>query len=372
MHKSETVKEFGPVKFRINEALTLKVERTGSLTFYYENSVVSVGQAPGHFCKIGALDKVYLTKTQHAYSPFHEAKLAMSNGVSEIAAVAMVYLRSCIIMMKKIAVAEDAVVEVDKIITELDIKPSTAEAIISKAEFFYAAPSWIARYGAERAKSAFDIGQSRVESILPFLMSLYSDDAHLGIVVTNFIENCLFAPFVKANLFVIYSRQLGYTSIFYLPALYADITDTKSAQVCSNLVTIYSMLDLLIRKTKLAINMPEVVVVARQTLFELEAALSSTFDKFPMFKDLDKILNVEMIMTMDDLIIDLLSMLMTVDNKTCKVAWKLIKKRWTLTMPKKSNRTLLEAFSSMKPGKQDEALHVLFGKIANIVRISVV
>jgi hypothetical protein len=318
------------------------------------------------------MDKVFLSKDANAYDPAAEARVAMTRGISEVAAVAIAFLRGMVICTKKLKVASCAVQSIPSLYGKLEVKTDTALILLKSSEFWYSAPSWINRYATERANSAFSKVNSQGQIILPWLMKLYSGDAHLGVVISNFIEANLFAPFEKDSLISVYAREFSPKELSTLPTLLKTNVPEPYKEMVYNLCLGYNALNVLVRKSKLAALVTESPVVMRQLLFAYEVAISEAFDKRPPFVNSSEILNAAAIADFMEPMQGTNTLLKLSNADACVAMSKLLTKKFGVKDTVENEKALTRSLKSAGKGETFGAFHVILGQFSSALNISIV
>jgi len=370
--KSPTVRKFEATRFAVTDNFTMKVDPTGTVAFTFDDSSVEVGDVKGVTCRVGAMDKIYLTSPANAYDPAVEAEMAMKKGFSEVAAITMAFLRGLLVTSKRLKVGKEAVVVIEKLTGVVEIRATTAETLLKSADFWYSAASWITRYATERANRQFSTASSTGELMLPWLMRLYSSDAHLGVVVANFIEANLFAPFCKRHLTGVYARNLGSKETFFVSFVYQEILPSNLVRGATNLLLAYNALNTLVRRTKLTVFISEAAVVMRQLLFALEILLSSALDKVAIFDDAQKVLNMKGIDELMPEIVKLNMLLKISPDKKAKEMRILLTFGHSVNDFMPNDKKMIAEYKAAAFGSSVEWIQKLLSALASVVTASIV
>jgi hypothetical protein len=325
-----------------------------------------------HITKAGHLDKLLLTADALAYDPAAEMQVAMSRGFSEIAAFTMSFLRGYLVTSKKMTAISQAVKTIPQLTGKIEVRPQTAEAIIDALEFWYSAPAWIARYATERAHTGFQKADSVGELLLPWLMRLYSADAHVAVVVSNFIEADLFAPFDRTKLIVTYARCLHIPPDLSLPKVYEAKLTIPLCKTLGDVCKAYSLLEAVIQRTKMLRLIPEAAVTLRQLLFAYEVLISQALDKYPMFIDPSKVLDAEAVERLPSAFPALLGMLKISEAKKALKFAEGFTKEFNVSIDKAELKKLKVSYAAAMKGNTFGEFQFALSVLANIVTISIV
>jgi len=366
------MRKFDATEFVITKNFSMKVDPIGLVSFFFDTSIVEQVDVPKHVCKIGLMDKVYLTKDTSAYDPAAEVSVAMSRGCSEFVAVTMGFLRGLLITTKKLKVAKCAIQVIPKLTGKIEVKQSTAEALIEAAEFWYSASSWITKYATLRANKGFMKVNSVGETLLPWLMRAYSKDAHMPIVISNFIESCLFAPFQVESLIIGYARNLEAEHDYNVPKMYIDAFASPLGDICAKLSLAYNMMNLLVRKSEYTELIPESGLVMRQLLFALEIAVSAASDRVPIYQTFDHLLDIELISDLSDTLVLLNTMLKISKKSSLNMFSKVLTAKFGIGVSPASEKDIVRSLKAAKKGDTFTEFQVILGKLANILQVSVV
>jgi len=254
----------------------------------------------------------------------------------------------------------------------MEVRTDTAAALIESASFFYSADAWVKQYIAARADSGFKLSSSANALILPWLMRLYVTDASVAVLVSNFIENDLLTPLSKPFLHVAYARSLAAIKSDNLALIYLDYFKQDQDEVAYRLLFAYNFMDALIRKTALASIIPEVILVAKQLSFALEIVVSSLTDKKPFFDNINKVVDIEYVKTIDPFIIRLIGMLKAANNKFCSECYR---KAFSAYLSPSADKTIELAKKNWKAlsiQSDNIYFHETFGALAKVCKVSMV
>lgn len=370
--KSNTVRKLEATRFVIHSNFTMKVDPIGVVSFFYDKGTVEIVEVPKHICKIGLMDKVFLTKDASAYDPAAEATAALSRGCSEFVAVTIGFLRGLIITSKNLKVAKAAIQIIPQLNGKIEVKPETAEALIDAASFWYSAYSWLSKYATIRANAGFTKDRSMDETLLPWLMKAYAKDAHMPILISNFIRQCLFAPFQVESLITCYARNLEADAEWNLPKMYRETFKSPLNEACAKLSLAYNMLKMLVKKSEFTAILPESELVMRQLLFAFEVAVSAAVDRVPVYAAFDKLLDLEIIAELDETLVFLNTMLRMSKYEALTKFSKVLTVKFGVLTDVAYEKVLMKSFKQAKKGDTFGEFHVILGKLSAVIQLSIV
>jgi hypothetical protein len=303
-----------PVIMSISPALSVTFDPSGVVEFRFSDASVTRFESSTYMVKAKSLDQIALVGD--VYSPVDDATYLMDNGMSEVAAVSAVMLRLTMLCARKHSIANKAVVEADKLKAMLEVKASSVATLARASSFFVAALPWLSLYIGRRVDGKFDKNESRLDAIAPWVFEAFAISGFSTALdqLLPWIEKEMLCCFDLTELTVMFARTIMAPQATYVPGLLVKAIKNIDAIIPSQILVIWSLIDVLTSKTDVGKILPEFKAVAAKYQLAYESLISLVYDRRPKVANLAQIVHEERLRMADGIISVLLGM--------CKVSEK--------------------------------------------------